>query len=250
LSRLIAQEDLRGNGHAPQALNLRDVEQKAAEAVDRARGEARRILQETVARAREVEQVAAARGRQAGFAKGLDEGRQKGRAEALEAETARLRETTASVRDALLDMVGQIEQHRHEVLADDKQALLELAVDIAARICRTRVAAGGDHLAPLLEEVIEAAGRRGRLVVRVNPADAEAVAAFLDDVHGRMAGDDAHAVRIVPDAGVERGGCIADREGGGRIDAQLETQIARLVAELLGADAVLAAGHADTGGQA
>ena len=221
------------------ALNLCDVEQKARGAVEQARAEAKRILTEALARAREMERVATARGEAAGYQAGLLKGRQDGARQALEAETARIRETTATVREALLELIQEVESHRHEVISDAKHGLLSLSLAIAERICRTRLSQSKDHLRPMVEEIIEITGRRSGLVLRVNPADAEAIRAYLDDVHGAVSGDDTAVARVVSDASVRLGGCLADRPSG-RTDARIETQLQRIVSELLGTEADLA----------
>jgi len=233
LSRLVSRDDADVQAAAPVTLNLRDVEQQVREAVDRARGEARKILAESVARAREMERVAAARGEKAGYDAGLRRGQELGRAEALEAEKKRLAEATATVRDALIETLAELENRRHQVLADAQLGLLELAIAIAERVCRAKLQGGGEHLKPLLNEIIEMTGCQAGLVLRLNPADVVAVEQFLADIHGAISGGEAAAVRLLPDAQVERGGCVAERASG-KVDARLQTQIDRIVSELAG----------------
>ena len=234
MSRLISKDQVDGLAQPLVTLNLCDVEQQARAAVDHARAEARKTLAEAVARARQMERVAAARGEKAGYDAGFKKGREAGRAEAFEAEKKRLEEATASVRQALIEVLTQLESQRHQVLADAKHGLLELSIAIAERICRTRFQSDGSHLAPLIADVIDMTGRQGGLVLRINPADREAVERFLADVHDATSGGDAALVRLVADDKIERGGCVAERTCG-KVDAQLQTQIGRIVAELTGA---------------
>jgi len=235
LPRVISRDEFSSDARSPVALNLRDIERQAHEAVERARAEAKRILSDAVARAREMERVAAARGEKAGFEAGRAEGAQAGRTEGLEAETRRIQETTATVREALVEMVSEIETHRHELLADARQGLLSLSVAIAERICRAQIARSDEHLRPLVDEVIETAGRQGGLVLRASPADAKAIETFLGDVHAPVTGGDA-GIRLVADETIEPGGCVAERAAG-IVDARVETQLERIVAELMGVDA-------------
>lgn len=235
MSRLIAKEDVGSAGHRPVALNLCDVEQKAREAVDRAKAEARRILTEAVAHAREAERVARARGEKAGYDDGVKAGREAGKAQAYQDESRRIQEETAGVREALLEMLNEIEAHRHEVVSDAKQGLLRLAVAIAERVCRARIQQDGEHVRPLIEEVIETTGRQSGLLVRAHPSDVKTIEAFIGDIHQSMGGDASSPIRLVADEAIERGGCIA-RHVGGQVDARVETQISRIVSELMGAD--------------
>jgi flagellar assembly protein FliH len=215
------------------ALNLCDIEQKARDVVEQARAEAKRILQDAVTKAREVERLAVARGEKAGFDAGMAQGTEQGRKEAFEAETQRVQQATETVREAMMEIVNEVEGRRHEVLADAKQGLLRLSIAIAERICRAQVCRTTDHLQPLVEEVIDAAGEAHGLVLRVNPADADAVETFIGDVHALATAGETAAVRILPDEAVSRGGCLAERRTG-KADARVETQIERIVNELLG----------------
>lgn len=233
MSRLISREEADGVTQSLVALNLCDVEQKAREAVDRARAEAKRLLTEAVARAREMGRVASARGEKAGFDAGHAKGLEAGRAEAFEAETRRIQGATADIREALIEMIGQIEAHRHEVIADAKQGLLHLAVSIAERICRARIDRSKEHLGPMIDEIIETTGKQPGLVLRVHPADAETIETYLGDLHGPLAAGEAAPVRLAADESIEPGGCVAERTIG-TVDAQIETQISRLVSELMG----------------
>lgn len=248
MPNLITREQLDADAQRLAPLNMADIEQRARQVVDQARAEAKRILAEAVSRAREVERVAQARGHRDGYQAGLDEGRQAGRDEALQAETHRLQDATSTVRDALLEMLGEIEAHRHEVLADAKEGLLRLSVAMAQRICRAHVArADGQHLRALADEVIETVGRNGRIVLRVNPDDAAVVEQFLSDLHAPL-GDDA-TVTLQADASISRGGCRAEHVSG-CVDATLETQMARIVAELFGDGAGQALNASDAPGDA
>jgi len=237
--RVAAEQKVQG----PVPLNLRDMEQLAGETVDRARAKAREILTEAVARAKEMEQVAMARGEKAGYDAGFAKGYEAGKVEALAAETRRIQEATATVNEALLEVLRAIETHRNELLAEARQDLLLLAIAMAERICRVKLAADDEHVRPLLEEVIDHAGTSGRLVLRIHPLDADAARAFLGTLHAAMAGGDASPVTLVPDESGTRGGCVAERVNG-KVDAQVETQIQRIAAELIGVECPLAAGSA------
>ncbi|MBN2583400.1 MAG: hypothetical protein JXL80_10045 [Planctomycetes bacterium] len=217
----------------PVPLNLRDVEQLAGEAVERARAKAREILTEAVARAKEMEQVASARGEKAGYDAGFAKGHEAGKAEALAAETRRIQKETATLNETLLEVLRGIEGHRNDLLAEAKQDLLLLSLTMAERICRLKLSGGDEHVRPLLEEVIEHTGTQGRMIVRINPQDAEAAEKFLGGLHAALTADGVSPIKVLADEGVTRGGCVAERVNG-KVDAQLETQINRIAAELIG----------------
>jgi flagellar biosynthesis/type III secretory pathway protein FliH len=123
---------------------------------------------------------------------------------------------------------------------------------MAERICRVKLAQGDEHVRPLLEEVIDHTGTRGRMVLRIHSLDAEAARAFLGTLHAALADDGTSPVTLVPDDAITRGGCVAERING-KVDAQVETQIQRLAAELIGAECPIrtqSAGEQASGGNA
>ncbi len=232
------------------AFNLRDVEQEGRQLLEQARETARSMLSEAAAKAREVEQVANARGERAGYQAGLKRGLEEGRAQALEAESNRLRKDTSTIRQALIEALSEVEGQVHDLLAEARRDLLSLALALAERICRRKLSEDPEQMRALLEEVIEISGQSHGLVLRVNPADAAVVEQFLSDLHVKIASVEAEAqpggqmpfVCLESDAGITRGGCIAERRNG-RIDARIETQVARLTDELLGEGASSTVDH-------
>jgi len=239
LSSLLTREDAATQPFV--ALNLRDVETSAREAVEQARAEVRRMLSEAVAKAREMEVVAAARGEKAGYDAGFKKGEEAGRQAAFAAEKERIAAATATVREALLGVLTEVENRRHELLAEARQDLVGLAVAIADRICRTQLCRSQDHVRPLVAEVIDLAGKHAGLVLRMNPADAQAAEMFLGEMFGRLNGGAASPagletpVCLIEDARVARGGCIGERSGGS-VDGRFEAQMERIVAELMGTE--------------
>ncbi|NIA20591.1 MAG: hypothetical protein GWP05_01185 [Anaerolineaceae bacterium] len=239
MSSIIARQQVEEAVQSPVTLNLRDLEQVARQEIEQAKAKAREILTEALAKAREAEQVAAARGEKAGYDAGLARGRQEGRDQALKEESERLSEDTASVREALIEVLKEIQIQRNDLLAEARQDLLLLAVAIAERICRLQFSINSDHVQPLLEEVIEQAGSGSGLVLRVHPADAAAAEQFLSRLHADLVGHDSSPITLAADRKVSRGGCVAERTSG-RVDAQVETQIARVARELIGVDCPVA----------
>ena len=149
MSSVITRQQVEEGTQRAVALNLRDLEQVAREAIERAKAKAKEILTEALARAREMEQVATARGEKAGYDAGYVKGQDDGRTEALATETERLREATGSVRETLVEVLREIETQRNDLLAESRQDLVLLAVAIAERICRVQLSTGTDHIRPV-----------------------------------------------------------------------------------------------------
>lgn len=189
-----------------------------------------RLIEDTVV-------SAAAAGREQGLAEGYADGLAQGRAAAA-AEAAQQR---ASDEAALADAL--------ERLSSLGSALTRAAASVEQRVAPT-YAEVGDELGPAIVDLVEvllarelredptafvdavrraAAGsaRGADLVLHLNPDDAASARALgidLEAVAGRP-------VRVVADAGVERGGAVAD-SGARRVDACVTTAVAALRAEL------------------
>lgn len=258
MSNVMAKESSDRQVQRLSSLNLCDVEQQARALVEQARDTARRMLADAAAKAREVEQMAAARGQRAGYQEGLKRGAEEGRTQAMQAETERIRKDTDTVRKALIAALSELESHHHALLGEARRDLLALALAVAQRVCRRSLADDNSHLQTLLEEVIEISGRSHGLILRVNPADAAAVTCYLADLHIKVidadeaggpggsggsaaASSDGAVVCLQCDENITRGGCLAEHRHG-RVDARIETQMERLADELLGEDAATTLG--------
>lgn len=147
----------------------------------------------------------------AGFQQGLARGRAEAAA-ALETERARLRQQQAEVLATLADL------HR-ALLEEYRDALLALAVEIASRVVRERVAEGDPIVARVAAELLDGGLRTTRRTVRVHPEDHETLLAAVAAI------SETGPLEIVPDPSVGQGGLIV--ESAQEItDARLETALA------------------------
>jgi flagellar assembly protein FliH len=174
--------------------------------------------------------------RDAGFSEGYDEGLHAGRLEAA-AEAERLSAAAAAheAATAALDIAAiSLSAAASEFHRRDEVALLDIEGETIALAFELATAIVGRELAACDEPVIDALRRaatlvpdRGTGVVRIHPDDERVVRDATADDPGRWAAD----MSVVPDAAVERGGCIVD-VGSCRVDAQISTALDRLKAVL------------------
>jgi flagellar biosynthesis/type III secretory pathway protein FliH len=177
----------------------------------------------------------------------------RARAEALvaaaEEEARRIRE--AAEADRLRLRAEAEEEGRREGLAraaaalataaaarDRRLALAErevaaVAVDVARTIIGRELAQDPGAVAELAARALLAARDRREVVLRVNPADAEAIR----EAAGRLAAvlSRAPGLAVREDPGLARGDAIVETEAG-RVDARVETQLAALARALDGED--------------
>jgi flagellar biosynthesis/type III secretory pathway protein FliH len=114
---------------------------------------------------------------------------------------------------------------------DVTQEAALLAMEVAAKVVRAELTTRPELVVGVVQSAIRRAAERGRLVVRVNPADLETCRAAAGEIGERMGGID--DLRFVDEPRVTPGGCVVETVAGD-VDATLETQIARITAAVAG----------------
>jgi flagellar assembly protein FliH len=152
--------------------------------------------------------VAAAfeRGRAQGKIEGRDEATAEyvRQAEALHGEVARSLKHMADLEESLT--------HRH------RQALIDLALEIASRLVRQRIEAGDPVAARVLSDALDAIPVGEPIRARVHPDDIAAIRHELDELLERR------RIDVAADEEVGRGGCIVEAPGG-TVDASFATAL-------------------------
>ncbi len=194
-------------------------EAKSQRIMDDARAEAARLTQ-----AAHGEGFAA--GHAEGLTQGLEEGHEQGRLEALAEMNPRLQALDAAWNEQLT----QWDQQRQATHRQAKEAILKLALALAAKVVHRAVAVEPALVEEQLSQAAAQILRPGDLSVRINPADRTVVEAALP----RLAKQWVHFTHItlVDDETIAPGGC-ALACGQGKIDATLDTQLRRLTELLL-----------------
>ncbi len=186
--------------------------------VDQAAPEQPAFLTATTRAARsDVETLAAREAAQReGFREGYEEGLQ-----AAQAELTTLRE---SLRRTLAFLARPVDYLEEQI----EQELLELALAVARQILRREVQADPRHLIGLVRHAVrQLPATQGTIHIHLHPDDARVVRPVLHE-------DEAHAQwDVVDDPAVARGDCEVTTDTS-RIDAGIDTLVARLAADLLG----------------
>jgi flagellar assembly protein FliH len=163
-------------------------------------------------------------------AESMEEGRKAAFQAADRELKAKLDEQLASLVPALKQAVTQILDARQSWQRHWEQHALRVAAAIASRIVRCHIERVPLITLDLVREALQLASGSERITLRLHPDDRSA----LGEQAARLIGDlvSLADVRIVDDLAIGRGGCRVDTEFGS-IDQQLETQLARITAELL-----------------
>jgi flagellar assembly protein FliH len=152
-----------------------------------------------------------------------DKGFEQGRVAGLEAGTRELAARIEAVETILDALARPLEDLDHRVEAE----LLALVQAVARQLVRREMHQDPGHLIGIIREGLAALPlASGDVVVRLHPADAEAIRERLGD----PAGD--RAWRLETDPLLERGGCLITSPRS-TIDARLDARLSRVIARLL-----------------
>ncbi|MBN2445922.1 MAG: hypothetical protein JXO22_04315 [Phycisphaerae bacterium] len=211
------------------AFSFRDLEADAECIITKARADADEILRvaRENAKAEIVRQAKQemAEGRAAGRAAGLTEIKR-------EAQERILGETRAEVTAAVQSLVAglqEFEQCKRRLLAQAEIGLVDLAMAIARRVCKSLGEASNDVAVANARHLLETVGPQSDLELHVHPDEHGALTKWAAEFVAAC--DELEHVSVVADASVARGGCVLR----GRqvvIDATLDTQLDRIAATI------------------
>jgi flagellar assembly protein FliH len=228
LSRVIRADEVEG---LRKAFNLVDFEREARDILARAQARADEMLAEARSRSEEIAGEARSRGLEEGRVAGHKSGEEAGRKAGREEGLAVCRQDTATLAATLETMVADFGSRRERLIKEAERDLLLLSVRIAERVLRRELRADASAAASAAAEAISLAADRSRVEVRINPADEAAVSEGHAELGKRFS--DLQDISLVPDPGVERGGCLVSTASG-EVDLQVETQLERIAALLVG----------------
>jgi flagellar assembly protein FliH len=167
---------------------------------------AAQIVAEAQQRAIEIEAEARAAGEETGYEEGL----------------ARAAEGLAAPRAAFVAAIEGVEALRDEVADAVERHAVELALAIAERVVGAAIEAEPTVVCDVVQGALRRIVERDRLVVDVNPDDAELVREWIGGAT-EVAGA---AIEVRPERRVARGGAVV-RTAEGEIDARIGEQLDR-----------------------
>ncbi len=190
------------------------------------------------ARARSVEEGRAeglAQGQEEGYRKGFEsgyaEGREKGYSEGHKAERERIEAEAAPMASLLRALAEEIGLRRRSLLAEAREELLPLAIEIARKLVKKELRECPEVVLLNVRKAIDLAFRRTSLNVQVHPEDLTLVEKYVPDILSAFAGAGDLAVKAAED--VARGGCRVV-SGTGVVDLRIESQIEIIEQALFG----------------
>ncbi|MEK6701264.1 MAG: FliH/SctL family protein [Planctomycetota bacterium] len=235
---LIRQAEWSQGGKEAVVHNLSDLKRQAEHAHTLAQEHAAGIVEHAMRERTRLMGDASEAGHAQGYAAGFEAGRlagaQQGRTDAYEQMSPALQD----VQTQWLAALDEFNARRDEMLAQSRRDVLSLALAIAQRVVKRKIAADPGVVVDQVQAVLEKLSRPTRLTVVINPADQESVRQALPALASRLIGG-VHAELATDDA-IARGSCVA-RSAGGEIDASIDTQLDRIAQALVpGTPAVVA----------
>jgi flagellar biosynthesis/type III secretory pathway protein FliH len=171
-------------------------------------GRAAEIVQEAHSDARRIAAEAEAAGREAGFAAGLEAAR----------------EEIAVARQALEAAAAQVEATREAALDRMEVQAAELGLALARKILSASLEVKPELVVDVTRSALRRVAERDRLVVEVNPDDFALLRSEIEGVADSLGGF--HGLEVVAERRVARGGCLL-RTTEGEIDAGIDEQLER-----------------------
>lgn len=227
--RLLKADALRGSA-AGIAFNYADIEARCREHLDNVRRQTREMIQQATADAEAIRQQAELEGSEVGYREGMNRAQeqidQRARQLSDEVVSRRLQTTLPALQSA----AEALQRERDQWIADWETVAVQLSVRIAERIIREQIAVRPQIAVQSLREALELAAGTPRMTIRMHPADlaqlGEQPERFFDGI------TPCAQVACQPDPGMTPGGCMIETEHG-IVDGRVETQLARITAELL-----------------
>ncbi|MCY2965313.1 MAG: FliH/SctL family protein [Planctomycetota bacterium] len=206
------------------ALQYTDLKRQCTDLLASARVEAEELLEAARAESR---RQATDEGYAAGCAAAHDTMEKEIERRAALRSVDAAREQVGPLLHAVDDLLTQLTAEREQWVARSETQVMQLAAAMAGRIVRAELTAQ-PHLADgMLRDALSLAAGIPQVALRVNPCDVSLVQG-PGSRQGLNPG-----CRIVSDPSITPGGCFVELTSGS-IDARVETQLARMVAELTG----------------
>jgi flagellar assembly protein FliH len=215
------------------SFSFADLEQQGRTLLQRAQTQA----QETIRQAEQQAQKLVQQQKQAAYQAGLAEGRAAGlkqiRAEAHAQVAEEARQQIADLVATLTTALAEFERNKRTLLAAAESGLIELALAIARRVCKTAAGCSNAAAQANARYLLDMVQHHADAELRVHPDEYAGMQELAAELLART--EELGHVKIVAEPTVPRGGCrLTTRDG--QIDAGLKTQLDRIAATLLPRD--------------
>ena len=194
------------------APDLEEIKRVAAQIVSDAEKQKEELLNEARREAVKIKEEAFNNGRVEGIQQGVKEGKDS------------LRQETEALRADFHKLAASLKEEKSRVLWESEPEVVDLAMTIARGIVKEELQTNRAVVLAVAKEALMRLSRKEGITIRVNPEEYELIGARKTEL---IRAADLDTIRFVPDARVERGGCIVDSSGG-QIDGRIEVQFDKM----------------------
>lgn len=128
-----------------------------------------------------------------------------------------------------LNLIEELKNQREEYLKSVEKEMVGLSLEIASKVIQQKIKQDEKVILKNLKHALRHLLDKGRIVIRLNPADLEMVSKHSEEL---KAAQGLKELILEEDSKVTRGGCLIYSELG-HIDAQIETQLEMIGKALL-----------------
>lgn len=205
----------------------------AAAIVERAHQDTQHIrtaADQRTAQAETLCEEAEKRGFEEGFAKGHEAGLEAGRLAGHEAALKQTNEALEQLQTAWIAAANQWDSDRMRMLQEARESMLHVAVEMAQKIVHRVPQVDPTIVVDQVAQAVRHIADPQDAKVHVHPQDMAMIEEALPSILKKL-GVAAH-LHLIEDTECEPGGCVVTA-GSGRVDAQLDAQLQRLVEAML-----------------
>ena len=206
-----------GRSVQPVAFNFEDMNDRANEYLETVRRESAKIVQQAHQQAEQVRRQAESAGRAAA------------EQTAQRIFDEKMAERLASFTAALDQLVAETNDAKAEWLRRWEQSAVAVAAAMAERLIRRELERDPEITLGWVREALQMAANSAEVTLHLSPADYSLLGSRAKQLAQSLSG--LAPTIIVSDPSVSRGGCVVQTRLG-RIDQQIESQLARLEEEL------------------
>jgi flagellar assembly protein FliH len=211
-------------------LEMGDVEAHAQRVLSEAHDRAAATLGEADHRARAMTARADEMGRAAGYARGLEEGREAGIRAGREEALQQARGEAAALAERWHAALLEWEASRQRMHDEAREDVLKFAFALAERITHRLLRADSSIVRDQLLNALRLVTRPTSLQITVHPQDRALVQRIMPEICEAIG--HSTEVRLQDDPQLARGGCVLATRGG-YVDASIASQLDRMAEALL-----------------
>jgi flagellar assembly protein FliH len=158
---------------------------------------------------------------QLAYCRGFDDGKRKGYELGERAGLESAMQKLESLLTGGNKLIGELGDLHRQACRDVEADLVQLALAVARKIVGREVSLGPEVVTRIVRQALGRVENAGRITIKLNPADLELLAEIKPQLLSSL--PEAGRAAFESDAGIARGGCLIETDGG-EVDARIERQ--------------------------